>query len=285
MALTTDLNCTITNPKVGVRRYLFAGKKVAEQLTNLKTIMHIRCTGCSARYRVDDEYGGRWGRCSQCNARFMLPIPDPDRLLKWASSAPWSKLLQFVNNRGAAGHSRDTVREFVDILERRRWAEEYRVRREMSQSRPPLSRRERIWAESDSRLRRRRSLDELRNLGPYEFERFVADLFNAQDYVAKAVGGTADRGIDVVVCTRDGTKWGVAQCKRYAANTRVTASDIRDFGGAFMLSGAEKGFFFTTGVFTRNARRTARGFPWLTTYNGSQLVDYIEQIHRQIEGS
>ncbi len=53
---------------------------------------------------------------------------------------------------------------------------------------------------------------------------------------------------------------------------------IREFGGAFMLSNVPHGFFFTTGTLTRHARKTARGFPWLTVYDGPELVRYAERI-------
>ncbi len=248
--------------------------------------MHVRCIGCSARYRIKDEYGGRWGRCSQCESRFMLPIPDENRLLEWASSAPWNNLLLFVSNSGARGHSHDVIDKFIRIFEERRWGEENRIRREtgLSQHRPVPSRKQSIWAAAERQRVRRRSLEELRHLAPYAFERFVADLFNAQGYTAKAVGGTADGGIDVQIFDWDGiSKWGVAQCKRYDEQNRVSASEIRDFGGAFMLSGAKNGFFFTTGVLTRNAKKTARGFQWLKIYNGPQLVNYIEKLNSQIE--
>ena len=82
---------------------------------------------------------------------------------------------------------------------------------------------------------------------------------------------------------KDGSKWGVAQCKRYDVGNRVSASEVREFGGAFMFSGPKNGFFFSTGLLTRNAKRTARGFPWPTTYNGPQLVNYIEKINSRIE--
>jgi predicted Zn finger-like uncharacterized protein len=247
--------------------------------------MRVRCTGCSARYRIDDEHGGRWGRCAQCETRFMLPIPDAECLLDWAASVSWKKLLRFVNNNGARGHSRETIGKFIRIYERQRWAEESRIRFETAsaQNRPVLSRREQIWAASERRLQRRRSLEELRNLDPYDFEKFVADLFNVQGYNANAIGGTADGGIDVLICKQDGSKWAIAQCKRYDAKNRVSASEIRDFGGAFLLNNVKNGFFFTTGTLTRHAKKTARGFPWLTTFNGPQLVDYIEKINSQIE--
>ncbi|NOZ41365.1 MAG: restriction endonuclease [Planctomycetes bacterium] len=194
-------------------------------------------------------------------------------------------MLRFIDNSGARGHSRDTIDDLVRVFEIRRWAEEERVRREtaLAQNKPLLTQRERNRYAFEKRLQRQRSLEDLQKLDPSEFERFVADLFKAQGYNAEAVGGCADQGIDVRISLSDGSLWGVAQCKRYDNQNRVSASEIRDFGGAFMLSGAENGFFFTTGRLTRHAKRTAKGFRWLTTYNGPQLVDYIEKINKMLE--
>ena len=247
--------------------------------------MHVRCTNCSARYRILDEYGGRMGRCSQCDARFILPIPDAQQLLGWASTTPWDKLLRFLNNSGARGHSESTINKFVRIYETRRWAEEERVRRETAQKKnqPLLSRREKIWETSEQRLRRRKTLEELHALDPSKFEQFVADLYSAQGYIAKATGGYADNGIDVQIETSEGKLWGVAQCKRFDPQNRVAGKQIREFGGAYMQSGADHGFFFTTGLYTRHANRTAQGFPWLTIYNGQRLTEYISRINEYSE--
>ena len=225
------------------------------------------------------------GEYARSVTRFILPIPDEQRLLSWASSTTWSKLLRFRDNYGARGHSRETIDDFIRVFEHRRWAEEERVRREtaLAQKKPLLSQQEHMQSAFEKRMQRQKSLEDLQKLDPYEFERFVADLFNAQGYNADAVGGCADQGIDVRISLRDGRLWGVAQCKRYDNQNRVSASAIREFGGAFMLSGAEKGFFFTTGQLTRHAKRTAKGFPWMTTYNGPQLVDYIEKINEMLE--
>ncbi|MCA9025778.1 MAG: zinc-ribbon domain-containing protein [Planctomycetaceae bacterium] len=141
--------------------------------------MQVHCPDCSTRYRVDDEHGGRWRDCSKCGAKFMLPIPVASCLPEWALSAPWPKLLRFVNNSGARGHSPGTINEFTRIIEQRRWEEEARVRYRAatSEGRPVLSQRERIWEVSESRLRRRHKLEELQRLCPHEFERLNADLF------------------------------------------------------------------------------------------------------------
>jgi len=221
------------------------------------------------------------GRCAKCNFRFVIPIPDPQRLLAWAESSPWHRLSRFVLASGASGHSEYVIERFVQIVERRRWAEQDRERLEVAKTKnqTALSHLEKIWARSDRQIARSQTLCELRELAADAFEHFIADLIcRMGEYRAEAVGQAGDNGIDVKIFSRDGTLWGVAQCKRYGAARRVSAGEVRDFAGAYMLTDAKHGFFYTTGVFTKHAKRTAAGYDWLKTYNGTQLVDFIASV-------
>ena len=233
--------------------------------------MRIKCERCCTRFVVDATHGGKWGICSMCRARMMLPIPDPEALFVWCRSTPYDKLVEFIQHSGARGHTEATISELIRICEIRRWNVEDRTRAELEQER----------AEKDAaelaKPKPRDSLESLRALDPYSFEQFVAELFNRQGFHALAVGGSADNGVDVLI-RQNGELWGIAQCKRYSARTRVGAMQIRDFGGAFMLSKVPHGFFFTTGLLTRHARKTARGFPWLVVYDGPELVRYAARI-------
>ena len=223
------------------------------------------------------------GKCSQCDERFILPIPCPEKLLEWAASASWRRLTRFVNLSGARGHSQDTIDQFVEVFTQRRWSEENAVHREMSKTGKALTHRERAWQKSELKLRRKSILDEMRSFTPREFDRLIVDIFESQGMTAQLVSGSANEGFDVKIWGTDGEFWGIAQCNRYAESNKIGASRIRDFAGAFMLSGATKGFYFTTSSYTRTAKRTARGFPWLTVYDGFSFVKYIEDIKFEIE--
>ena len=215
-------------------------------------------------YELDDRYGGRMAECECCGKAVMLPIRDPEKLLEFARSARWEKALEFRNHFGARGHSRRTIQKFIRIMENRRWAEEFRVYRAnaVKEKRHLMSPRERLWRRAERRLKRRQSLEKLRLMDPTEFEELIAELFNAQGYSAEATGGAYDGGVDVKVRDAKGGLWAVAQCKRYGERTLVTPSQIRGFCGAYALSGAERGFFLTTGSLTAQAKLTARRFSW-----------------------
>ena len=73
----------------------------------------------------------------------------------------------------------------------------------------------------------------------------------------------------------------MAQCKRYGAGNRISSANIREFAGAYLLSGAAKGFYFTTGKLTRDARELVGKYPWLIVYEGLGLVQYIQAVRAQ----
>jgi len=249
--------------------------------------MHLYCTNCSARYRIGNLKGEQWQRCSQCQSRSTLAVPEAEQLLDWAENAPWDRLLRFKNSVGTRGHACSTRDKFVRIFNERRDDEISRVRRKevLAGNRPIRTQKEQKWDALDKRIKRRRSLENLRKLEPYEFETMVAKLFIAKGYRARAVGGVGDGGVDVEIYDRDGSKWGVAQCKRYGAESSVTSSAVRGFAGAYMLSQAKYGFLFSTGELTSDAQETADRLPWLTIYSGVGLMEYIEKINKEIDES
>ena len=240
--------------------------------------IRVACNKCNARYVVDEEHGGRMGRCSQCSERFILPIPCPERLLEWAESTSWRRLTRFVDLSGARGHCQDTMGRFIEVFNQRRWDQEHAHHRSSTDIRQERSFRQTAWQKTDLKMERDSILGELISFTPLQFEELVADIFSSLGMTARAVGGSADNGIDVKIWGSDGQLFGIAQCKRYAKTNKIGASQIREFAGSYMMSKASKGFFFTTSSYTRNAKKTARGFPWLTIYNGYTFTKYIQDI-------
>jgi len=249
--------------------------------------MHLYCTSCFARYRIGVLKDEQWQRCAQCKSQSTLVVPNAENLLNWAENAPWDRLLRLQRNIGTRGHDCSIRDKFVRIFNERRDDEIGRIRFEdvLAVNRPIRTRKEQKWDAIDKRIKRRRSLDELRKLNPKEFEKLVADLFIAQGYRAKVIGGPGDCGLDVVIHAQDGSRWGVAQCKRYKADNPVSTEVILNFGGAYMISDATFGFLFTTGELTRNAKETAKHYEWLTIYSGEGLMEYIEEINKEIDES
>lgn len=246
--------------------------------------MNVSCPRCSCLFeKVSPDLSGRPAHCEECGGDFIIPFSNGEALIAWIQSAPWDQVEEAVRTNIGQGHSQRTVRQLVEQFEQRRNQEIWRLEREEHGA--ALSSRERLWRAVDRREKRRQwiqeSFAELLSLDPYAFEQFVADLFSRQGYRAVAVGGTADSGIDVEIRTESGTLWGIAQCKRYEREGRVRARDIRDFAGSYLISGAEVGFYFTTGSLTKDAKKTAKLMPWLTVYHSEKLLEYIKSVRRE----
>lgn len=121
----------------------------------------------------------------------------------------------------------------------------------------------------------------LRDMKPYEFEAYIAELFKKLGYHAEAVGRSHDGGVDVEI-EKDGIK-GYIQCKKYITST-VAVSEVRDFYGtlADRLSNGQ-GYFITTNKFTLEARKFAEDKP-IELIDGFSLVKYIKMAHKDGEG-
>lgn len=115
----------------------------------------------------------------------------------------------------------------------------------------------------------------LKGMKPWEFEQYVADLFNKLGYKAYVVGGGYDRGVDIVA-EKDGLKHYI-QCKKYITSV-VGVNELRDFYGAIADHLAQaKGYFITTNKFTLEAERFAADKP-IELIDGQKLVRLIRQV-------
>jgi restriction system protein len=247
--------------------------------------MWIVCDKCRTGYEIRDELGGRLSRC-RCGANIVLPVPDAERMMDWATTVAWPILFQFMTHGGARGHSQSTVRRLIRVCEQRRWAEEWRVRgrREAQQQIDDELARQKLIEDEKRRLaealRNHQQLERILQLSPEGFEIFVADVFRAQGYEAIAVGQSNDGGVDVEIYDAEKRSiWAVAQCKRYV-DIRIPSKQIREFVGACNMSAVDKGFFITTGRYTKQAIATAERFSWLTLYDGMQFAQLVATVYR-----
>ncbi|MCY3770001.1 MAG: restriction endonuclease, partial [Gammaproteobacteria bacterium] len=112
-------------------------------------------------------------------------------------------------------------------------------------------------------------LDRVRAAQPEFFEQVVVDLLIAMGYG----GGDATRG-RVTGCSGDGGIDGTIQedvlgldeiyiqAKKYADGNTVGAGVLRNFAGALVAAGTNKGVFVTTSGFTPPASRLPQGIMW-----------------------
>ena len=113
-------------------------------------------------------------------------------------------------------------------------------------------------AAEQARLR----VETARHIGPLltgsgpEFELAVADVLRAHGYDLERVGGSGDRGVDLVGTDAEGWKV-VVQCKRYGPDNKVGSPAVQSFMGTMFNQEAEHGIFVTTSTYTRQARELA----------------------------
>ena len=113
----------------------------------------------------------------------------------------------------------------------------------------------------------------LRGMKPWEFEEYIAELFNKLGFKARKVGGGYDRGVDVVA-EKDGREHYI-QCKKYFPKHQVVPADVREFYGAIADHLANgKAYFITTSTFTLEAEKFVEGKP-MELWDGYRLTEYI----------
>lgn len=119
-----------------------------------------------------------------------------------------------------------------------------------------------------------RSLQQLRQLSPDQFEQYIVELFRKLGYNTHHVGGSYDGGIDVIA-EKDGVKH-LIQCKKFITS-QVPVSAVRDFYGAIVDHiNNDKAFFITTNVFTLDAENFCEDKP-IELIDGKKLMEYIRQ--------
>ena len=116
---------------------------------------------------------------------------------------------------------------------------------------------------------------------PDAFERLAQRLLRESGFLqVEVTGKTGDGGIDGKGIVRVSGLLSfhvIFQCKRYRGS--ITPSQIRDFRGA-MQGRADKGFFITTGTFTRDAIKEATrdGAPPIDLIDGELLCDKLKEF-------
>lgn len=94
------------------------------------------------------------------------------------------------------------------------------------------------------------SLEELRRLDPYQFEKVVGDYFRDCGYVVHQTRRTGDGGKDLILYKGGQTYY--VEVKRYGKGNPVSRPLIQKLVGACHPVGA-KGIFITTSRFTKEA--------------------------------
>ncbi|MFB3881900.1 MAG: ankyrin repeat domain-containing protein [Armatimonadota bacterium] len=119
---------------------------------------------------------------------------------------------------------------------------------------------------------RLRALKRLSAVTTAQFEAAVGRLFERLGYGVKRVGGSGDRGADLLLTRKGRTT--VVQCKQYKGS--ITPREVRELLGAIVALRAHRGVLVTTGSFSLQAQRDVRGTP-------VQLIDGFELAEMMVK--
>ncbi|WP_018250378.1 restriction endonuclease [Orenia marismortui] len=93
------------------------------------------------------------------------------------------------------------------------------------------------------------------NLDGYEFEDFIADLFDNKGYYAFSTKSSSDFGVDVLA-SKPGERIAI-QCKRYKYNNSTGIKAIQEVVSGKPYYKADKTIVITTSYFTKSAKELA----------------------------
>ena len=120
-------------------------------------------------------------------------------------------------------------------------------------------------------LRRR-----LQQMDPYDFEEFVADVWEYLGWDTRTVGKPGDRGIDVIAT--DGDAKQLIQAKRYGPNTTVGSPEVQQYASLrIQEDGVDQVTIVTTGEFTRQAEDLAPDLD-VILIDGEDLLGVLEEL-------
>lgn len=119
----------------------------------------------------------------------------------------------------------------------------------------------------------------LQSMDDYDFEYFVADLWERMGWETEVSTQSSDRGIDVVA-TRNSPyeETALIQAKRYGPNTTVGSPDIQQYASLkHQRHGVDKVLVVTTNGFSGQAQELAHQLN-VKLVDGDDLVGLVEQL-------
>lgn len=124
-----------------------------------------------------------------------------------------------------------------------------------------------------------RVLSQLQSMDDYEFEYFVADLWDRQGWDTQVTQSSTDAGIDVIATKElPFSQKALIQAKRYGSTSTVGGPDIQQYASLkYQEDGVDSVIVVTTNTFSRQAQRRAEELN-VKTVDGGDLVDLIERL-------
>ena len=118
----------------------------------------------------------------------------------------------------------------------------------------------------------------LQQMDPYDFEYFIADLWERIGWETEVPSASMDQGVDIIA-TKDHPyrQTTLLQAKRYGPNTTVGSPDIQQYASLIhQYDRVDKVIVVTTNRFTSQARDLANRFN-VKLINGDELAELVAQ--------
>lgn len=116
----------------------------------------------------------------------------------------------------------------------------------------------------------------LQRMDPYDFEAFVADVWEHLGWDTRTVGEPGDRGIDVIAT--DGDAKQLIQAKRYGPDTTVGSPEVQQYASLRLQEdGVDLVTIVTTGEFSRQAEALAPDLDVILV-DGEHLLGILEEL-------
>jgi hypothetical protein len=107
-------------------------------------------------------------------------------------------------------------------------------------------------------------------MDPYEFESFIASLFQKMGYTTEVTSKSCDYGVDIIA--KNAVEIIAIQVKKYSSGNNVSNVDVQRILGAMNYKdySADRAILITTSDFTKMAIEQARGNP-IELWNNAKL--------------
>lgn len=130
-----------------------------------------------------------------------------------------------------------------------------------------------------SQLSRAQLKRQMQNMGDYEFEHFVADLWEAQGWQTEVEQQSSDAGVDVRAIKHSPyPQKQLIQAKRYSESTKVGGPDIQQYASLKQQEeGVDAAVIVTTSSFTSSAERRARDLN-VKLVDGDDLLNMVSEL-------
>ncbi len=133
---------------------------------------------------------------------------------------------------------------------------------------------ERLFLEKLESIRNS-SLEQLRTVDPFDFEKIVGKLFHRLGYTVFQTPKSNDKGKDLIL-TKKGQKF-LVECKRYAESNMVGRPELQKFYAAIIEEKAEFGYFVTSSDFASTSKSYIKDINHkIKLINGAELIDLMK---------